>query len=151
VVKLKFSFYHSKFKNQLFFTEIFKTQGAATAPLPPPSDSRAWICYQNALCPWFLKNILLSLSIFCVLENYWIIFKLFIFEAISQSLLKGWMTVWTSAEIVLEEGNVDIFLSFSGCWRWNANGRPQNALLFLHHKENAPWKHALHLHLFWNF
>ena len=26
----------------------------------------------------------------------------------------------------------------------------QNALLFLHHKENAPWKHASHSHLFWN-
>jgi len=34
-----------------------------------------------------------------------------------------------------------------GC---NANGRSQNALLFLHHKENAPWKYVLHSHLFWN-
>jgi len=40
-------------------------------------------------------------------------------------------------------------LSFSGCWRCNANGRLQNPLLFLH-KENAQWKHALHSHLFWN-
>jgi len=28
-------------------------------------------------------------------------------------------------------------LSFSGFWRCNASGRTQNALLFLHHKENA--------------
>jgi len=40
-------------------------------------------------------------------------------------------------------------LSFSSCWRCNANGSSQNALLFQHHKENAPWKHALHSHLFW--
>ena len=41
-------------------------------------------------------------------------------------------------------------LSFSSCWRCNANGRSENALLFLHHKENSPWKHALHSHLFLN-
>ena len=41
-------------------------------------------------------------------------------------------------------------LSFSGCWRYNANRCSQNASLFLQHKENAPWKHALHSHLFWN-
>jgi len=35
-------------------------------------------------------------------------------------------------------------------WRYNANGCLQNALLLLHHKENAPWKHALYPHLFWN-
>ena len=29
-------------------------------------------------------------------------------------------------------------LSFSGCWRRNANRRSQDALPFLHHKENAP-------------
>jgi len=34
-------------------------------------------------------------------------------------------------------------LSFSGCWRCHENGRSQNALLFLHHKENLPWKQAL--------
>ena len=39
-------------------------------------------------------------------------------------------------------------LLFSGCWRCNADGRLQNAVLFLHHKENSPWKHALHSHLF---
>jgi len=47
--------------------------------------------------------------------------------------------------------NVDICLSFSGCWCYNAHGCLQNALLFLHHKENAPWKHALYSHLFWIF
>jgi len=41
-------------------------------------------------------------------------------------------------------------LSVSGCWRCNSNGRSQNTLLFLHHEVNAPWKHALHLHIFWN-
>ena len=41
-------------------------------------------------------------------------------------------------------------LSRSGCWRYNANGCSQNALLLLHHKENAPWKHALRSHLIWN-
>jgi len=41
-------------------------------------------------------------------------------------------------------------LLFSGCWRYSANGRLQNAVPFLHHKENSPWKHALHSHLFWN-
>ena len=30
------------------------------------------------------------------------------------------------------------FASFSGCWRCNANGHSQNALLFLHHEVNAP-------------
>jgi len=29
-------------------------------------------------------------------------------------------------------------LSFSGCWRYNANGRSQNSLPFQHHKEHAP-------------
>ena len=42
------------------------------------------------------------------------------------------------------------YLYFWGCWCYNANERSQNVLLFLHHKENAPWKHMLHLHLFWN-
>jgi len=37
---------------------------------------------------------------------------------------------------------------FSGCERCNANGPTQNALPFLHHKENSPWKHALHSHWF---
>jgi len=41
-------------------------------------------------------------------------------------------------------------LSVSGCWRCNSNGRSQNTLLFLHHEANAPWKHVLHLHIFWN-
>jgi len=39
-------------------------------------------------------------------------------------------------------------LYFSGCWCYNANGCSQNAVLFLHHKQNAPWKHALHSNLF---
>ena len=30
-------------------------------------------------------------------------------------------------------------LSFSGCWRCDANGRSKLALAFLHHKENYPW------------
>jgi len=42
------------------------------------------------------------------------------------------------------------YLYFSGCWRCNANGCSQNALLFLHQKENAPWKHTVNLHLLWN-
>jgi len=46
-------------------------------------------------------------------------------------------------------GTSTFCLSFSGCWRYNENGRSQNAFLFLHHKENSPWKHVLHLHLFW--
>jgi len=29
------------------------------------------------------------------------------------------------------------WLSFSGCWRCNANGRTRNASPFLHHKENV--------------
>jgi len=41
-------------------------------------------------------------------------------------------------------------LSFSGCWRCNANVRWPKAFLFLQHKENSPWKHAFHSHLFWN-
>ena len=32
---------------------------------------------------------------------------------------------WPSAEIFPGAGKVDIFLSFSGCWRCNANGRIQ--------------------------
>jgi len=47
-------------------------------------------------------------------------------------------------------GMSSYYLYFSGCWRCNENRRSQNALLFLHHKEYAPWKHALQLHLFWN-
>jgi len=43
-----------------------------------------------------------------------------------------------------------ICLSFSGSWCCDANGHSQNALLLLHHKENAPCKHTLHSHLFWN-
>ena len=41
-----------------------------------------WIHRQNLLCSWSLKNILLSLNILAygVLENSWIVFKLFIFE-----------------------------------------------------------------------
>ena len=39
-------------------------------------------------------------------------------------------------------------LSFSGCERCSANGPSQNALLFLHHKENSPLKHVLCLHFF---
>jgi len=34
-----------------------------------------------------------------------------------------------------------------GC---NANGRSQNTSMFLHHKENSPWKHTLHSYPFWN-
>ena len=41
-------------------------------------------------------------------------------------------------------------LSFSGCSHCNVRGRSQSTSLFLHHKQNAPWKHALYLHLFWN-
>jgi len=34
--------------------------------------------------------------------------------------------------------NSIFFLSFPCCWWYNANARSQNALLFLHHNENAP-------------
>jgi len=46
------------------------------------------------------------------------------------------------------EGATSIYYSyFSGCWHCNSFESSQNALLFLRHKENAPWKHVLHLHL----
>jgi len=37
---------------------------------------------------------------------------------------------------------------YSGCKWGNANGPTQNALPFLHHRENSSWKHAFRLHLF---
>ena len=39
---------------------------------------------------------------------------------------------------------------FSGYWPPNAYGRSQNALPFLHRRENSPWNDALYSHPFWN-
>jgi len=51
---------------------------------------------------------------------------------IRENLLKGWKYPWVSSEIFPWEGATSTYcLSFSGCWRCNANGRSQNALLFL--------------------
>jgi len=47
-------------------------------------------------------------------------------------------TTWAFAEIFFRGETSKFCLSFLGCWRCNANGRSQNALTFLHHKENAP-------------
>ena len=61
-----------------------------------------------------------------------------------------WLLSWASAEIFPGWSNIDICLSFSGCWRCNENGRSQKALPFLHCRENYPSKHALYSHPFWN-
>jgi len=47
---------------------------------------------------------------------------------------------WASAELLkfFQSGTTSTFcLSFSGCWRCNANGHPQKALPYLNHTENA--------------
>jgi len=69
---------------------------------------------------------------------------------IRESLPKRLKWPWTSAEIFPSGETSRFFWSFWGCCRCNANWRSQNTLLLLHHKENSPWKLALHSHLFWN-
>jgi len=57
--------------------------------------------------------------------------------------------LWASAEIFPGGRQSRHFAySFSGCERYNAVGPSQNALSFLHRKENSPWKQALRLHFF---
>jgi len=43
------------------------------------------------------------------------------------------MHPWASAKIFPREPTSKFCLSFSGCWRYNANGRSQNVLPFLPH------------------
>jgi len=47
------------------------------------------------------------------------------------------LSTWASVEIFPEGETLPFYLSFSGCWRYNADGGSQNALPFLHHQENS--------------
>jgi len=47
------------------------------------------------------------------------------------------LLAWASAENFPGGAKSTFRLSFSACWRCNANRRTQNESSFLHHKENA--------------
>jgi len=59
------------------------------------------------------------------------------YNVISRKFLGYPYQPWASAEIFPGGAKSTFWLSFSGFWRCNPNGRTQNALPLLHHKENA--------------
>jgi len=59
-----------------------------------------------------------------------------------------WFPTWASAENFPRGATSTFFKAFSDCCRCNANGRSQNALPFLHHKEKAQCYRRSHKNAF---
>ena len=85
------------------FFEVMRLMWGCQTSLSPKNCP--WICYQNSFCPWFLKNILLSLNIFrrpWKFLNSFQLFHIWTIDCIEHSRIKNKQCEWT-------EQGVDFF------------------------------------------